>query len=137
MKRYYLCDVIGDGQDAEPTATTGPFRPAVADKGVLWAGVIPTGPDGRPLKPWCLVIVDAPNHAPVLADQRVDRLPDFPLDGKVSAVNAATKTAMLNAMTKRGIDTSFVTGADGYRDVIRGIGRSLDAAFDENALDVS
>lgn len=132
MKRYYLSDIIGDGTEENP------FRPAVADLGVAWSGSIPTDPDtGKPLKTWALVIVSAANHAALRADNRIAALPDFPLDGKVSAINTTTKNGMLNALTKRGIDTSFVGNADGYRDVIRGVGRAADPVFDENNFDVT
>lgn len=130
-KRYYLCDVIGDGTEDNP------FRPAVADYGVNWSGSIPTGEDGRPTTTWALVIVGAKDHAQLRKDARLDALPDFPLDGKVSAVNTASRNALTAAMSKRGVPTSGLQLADGYRDAIRQIGKSLDPAFDENKFDVA
>lgn len=63
MKRYYLSPIIGSGSEADP------YRPKVADFGVSWAGVIPSDPvTGQPLRPWCLVQVEAPDHAALLAD---------------------------------------------------------------------
>lgn len=132
MKRYYISPIVGTGAEDDP------YRPKVADYGVSWVGVIPSNPDtGRPVYPWCLVLVEAINHAALLADGAIDALPEFPLDGKVSAITRATKTRMSTALSKRGIDTSFIGSADGYRDVIRGIGRSLEASFDENGFDVA
>lgn len=137
-KQYYLCDIIGDGTDSIPTKTTGSFRPSIADLGVSWVGSIPSDPvTGRPLYPWTLVLVDTDNHARVIAVPGVDALPDFPLDGKLNAVNNTTRTKMDAALSRRGINPAFVSSSDGYRDVIRGIGKTLDASFDENKFDVA
>ena len=137
-KRYYLSNIIGDGTDSDPTPTTGPFRVAIADLGVSFVAQIPTDPvTGRPTKTWALALVNTDNHARLINTPGVDALPDFPLDGKVSAVNNITKTKMLASMTRRGIDKGFVDGTDGYRDVIRGIGKQVDQSFDENNFDVN
>lgn len=131
-KQYYLCDIL------PPDATDDSYRPAVAALGVSWTGIIPTGADGRPLHTWALVIVASRDHARVRAAQGVDPMPDFPLDGKVSAVNAGTTTAMKAALTRRGLAaSSIVDGKDGYREVIRAVGKSLDAGFDENKFDIA
>lgn len=131
MKRYYLCDVIGDGSEENS------YRPALADYGVNHVAVIPTGPNGRPLFAWCLALVDTPGHGALLADVRLDALPDFPPDAKISSMHRPTKQAMTNAIQRRGVGTSFIEGADGYREIIRSIGRYLDTNFDENNFDVS
>lgn len=138
MKRYYICDIYGNGDiDGDGTPQTGPYRPAVADLGVAWVGAIPTGPDGRPLYAWALVLVASNDHAKLRNAAGVDPLPDFPLDGKVSSINTATKNAMLARMTARNINRSFVDNTDGYREVIRGIGRQLEPSFDENKFDIA
>lgn len=132
MKRYYLSNIVGTGDDMDP------YRPKVADHGVSWVGVIPSDPvTGKPVSTWALVLVEAINHAALLADGAIDALPVFPLDGKVSAIQTATKNAMVSDLQARGIDTAFIGNADGYRDVIRGIGRTLEPAFDENHFDVA
>ncbi len=137
-KRYYICDIIGDGTDSMPTPTTGPYRPSIADLGVSWVGSIPSDPEtGSPLHSWTLVLVNTDNHTRVLSAKGVDALPDFPLDGKINAINNVTRNAMLGKLGARGIDTSFIGNADGYREVIRGIGKKLDVAFDENNFDVA
>lgn len=130
-KQYYICDIIGTGDEFDP------YRPAVADLDVSWSGSIPTGTDGKPLHTWALVIVATANHAAVRAHKGVNSLPDFPLDGKVSAINVATKAAMAAAFTKRGIPTNIIDGKDGYREVIRAVGQRLEQSFDENAFDIS
>lgn len=138
MKRYYICDIYGNGDiDVPNSPTTGPYRPAVADLGVSWVGAIPTGPDGRPTKTWALVLVASRDHAVVRNAPGVDSLPDFPLDGKVSSINTVTKNAMLARLTARGISRTFIDSTDGYREVIRGIGRQLEPDFDENKFDIA
>lgn len=139
VKRYYICDIIGDGNgDAMPSPTTGSFRPAIADLGVSWVGSIPSDPvTGHPLHKWALVLVNTDNHARLIATPGVDALPDFPLDGKVNAINNMTRSRMDNALSKRGINSAFISNSDGYRDVIRGLGRTLEPSFDENNFDVA
>lgn len=130
-KRFYMADIIGDGTDEDQ------FRPAVDAHAVNWAGSFPVNlENGHPLKSWTLVTVEAINHSPLLVDVRLDPLPDFPLDGKVSSINIVARNAMLAAMVRRGVDTSFVSGTDGYREVIRAIGIAANATFDENSFDV-
>ncbi len=130
-KRYYICDVIGDGTDGNE------YRPSVADiQGVNWVGSIPGDAQGRPLFPWALVLVATNNHAQLRDVAGIDPLPDFPLDGRMNAVNNAAGNAMSAALSRRGVSVSW-GGTDGYRDVVRAIGRRLDAAFDENKFDVA
>lgn len=130
MKRYYVSPIIGTGDIDDP------YRPKVADHGVAWSGVIPTDAAGKPTSAWCLVIVSAQNHSAILSDKDIAALPDFPLDGKVSSIHTATKNTMKANLGKRGIVTGFIDGTDGYREVVRGVGRLLQADFDENAFDV-
>ena len=97
-KRYYLADIIGDGTE------TNPYRPAVADHGVAWVGMIDSDPEtGAPLHPNTLVVVETENHAKLRADTRIAPLPDFALDGKLTAINTAARNGMLTALTKRGL----------------------------------
>ena len=127
MKRYYISPIVGAGTEADP------FRPKVADYGVSWAGVIKSDQStGRPRLPWCLVVVEADSHAAILADADIQALPALPLDGKVAALGAAVRNRLASDLQSRGIDPAALTSADGYRDVIRGIGRVLEANFDEN-----
>lgn len=131
-KRYYLADIIGDGTE------TNPYRPAVADHGVAWVGVIDSDPEtGAPLHANTLVCVETENHAKLRADTRIDPLPDFALDGKLTAINTAARNGMLKALTKRGFSTAAINNADGYRDALQQIGRQRGAVFDINNFDVS
>lgn len=132
-KRYYLCDVIGDGL-SEATA----YRPAVADAGVQWVWLMPTNAQGQPVQPWGLVLVASRNHAPLRSIPGVDAMPDVSLDVRVSAIEAGAKGAMKAAMNSRGLNANaIVDGTDGYREVIRAIGRVAEPTFDENALDIA
>ncbi len=131
-KRYYLCDIIGTGDE------TDPFRPAVADHGVAWAGLIDSDPEtGRPLHTNTLVVVETENHAKLRADNRIDSLPDFALDGKMTAINSSARSQMAAALNRRGFNTTNINNADGYRDALQQIGRQRGVAFDINNFDVS
>jgi hypothetical protein len=132
MKRYYMVDIIGSGTDDDP------YRPALDFAGIRYAGVIPSNPDGTPASTWALCIVAAKDHNMLRNDSRIDALPDFPMDGKVSAINNATKGLMKAALTRRNLNANtLVEDKDGYRDVIRGIGRALEPAFSEDKFDVA
>ena len=131
-KRYYISPIIGDGSEFNP------YRPKIADHNVPWVGNIPSDPvNGAPLFAWSLVLVNPPTHAALLTDSTLDALPEFPLDGKVSSIQTATKNAMIAKLKARSIDTGFIAGTDGYREVIRGIGKTLEPAFDENNFDIN
>lgn len=130
-KRYYLSSIIGDGTDDNP------YRPAIADYNVSWAGAIETDPNGRPLHADCLVIVNTEDHVALRRDARIDAMPDFALDGKMSAINNVVKTAMTNALRRRGFDVSGISNTDGYREALQQIGLQRAAAFDIDKLDVS
>ena len=56
-------------------------------------------------------------------------------DGGV--LNQAARQGLDQALAKRGLGSSVYNGADGYRDVIRAVGRANDPAFDENNFDVA
>lgn len=132
MKRYYLSPIIGTGSEFDA------YRPKVDTYGVAWAGGMKRNPTtGVPVFAWMLVIVEAKNHTPLLLDPDIYGLPDFPLDGKVSAIQTNTKNAMIAALQARGIDTALVGSADGYRDVLEGIGKTQEPTFDINNLDVA
>ena len=137
MRRYYIADILGDGTEENPyrTAVSG-----IPDTNV--AAEITTHPlghpqQGHPVFTSCLAFVAAKDHAEIRALPGVDPLPDFPLDGKVSAINAATKGLMKAALTRRGLDAdSIVDAKDGYREVIRGIGQHFNPQFSEDRFHV-
>lgn len=131
MKRYYLSTIVmgADGQ----------IKPAAALTGLNWVVAYPPDDPATGLPPvggHCLVLLSGDNHAAALADARNDALPDFPLDAKVTAMKTSTKAAARAVLQRRGFDASALDNADGYRDVIRAVGKSLDQGFDENNFDV-
>jgi hypothetical protein len=132
VKRYYLSEIV---QDA-----SGVIAPAAAESGLNYVVLYPPDDPATGLPPIggrCLVLVSGANHAAALADARNDALPDFPLDAKVSALKTSTRVAARQALQRRGFDVSAIDNADGFRDVIRAVGRQLDAHFDENNFDVA
>ena len=131
-KKYYVSDIIGDGSEENP------FRPAVADHGVAWVGSIQSDPDtGRPIYADCLVLVSAQNHAQLRSDKRITAMPDFALDGKVSAINTTTKNGMLTALQKRGFNTATIGNKDGYREALHDVGKQRDPAFNIDNFDIA
>lgn len=134
MKRYYMVPII---EEVDEDTGGRRFR-AKVPAGLSFVAEIPTDPlTGLPTSSWALVLVSGANHLPLLLDPQVDALPDFPKDAKVSAMHLATKTAMRDAIARRGLDLGFADNADGFREVIRGIGRALNANFHEDNFDVS
>lgn len=131
MKRYYICDVIGDNLEEA-------VRPIIANYKVNWVAEIKTDPTtGLAAIPWAIVKVATNNHNILRNQPGIDPLPDFPLDGKVSAIQTATKNDMISRLVNRGIDTTFITNSDGYRDILRHLGRLLSTNFHEDAFDIS
>lgn len=130
-KRYYLCDIIGTGDE------TDPYRPAVADEGVSWVGDIPVDANtGQPLSTWALVLVATNNHAKLRNKPRIDALPDFPLDGRMNAINTAASAALTAALQKRGISIQW-GGTDGYRSIVQAIGKKNAESFNIDNFDVA
>lgn len=131
MKRYYISDIINDPD-------LGWCVPSMLLAGTRTKAEIPVGPDGQPTSTWALCHVAAKDHAVLRSDKRIDPLPDFPMDGKVSAVNEQTRSAMKAALNRRGLPAAaIVDGKDGYREVIRAVGRALNPAFSEDSFDVA
>lgn len=82
---------------------------------------------------WTLSVVTHPINVPIPNDPRVDMLPDYSLDAKVSAMHAPTLSAMKQAMSKRGISTGFLDDrVDGFREVVRAIGQAINPGFNES-----
>lgn len=131
-KRYYLCDVVGNGTPGNP------FRPAVAHLGVNHVALIPADPaTGRPLARWCLVMVATDEHAPVQSLAGVDALPDVALDKQWGSVDKGKSDDARAALARRGAAMPGVGPGDGYRMFVRGIGRQLQPDFSEDHFDVA
>lgn len=126
MKRYYLSKVIGDGTEMNP------LRAAVADYGVNHVAEIQDGKD------WCLVTVESKNHSALLEDPNTKALPDVALDIKCASIQKVAIDKMkadVESICK--FSSAFIENQDGFRDVIRYIGKQLNPNFDENNFDVS
>jgi hypothetical protein len=130
-KRWFLCPVIGTGAEGDY------YRAKVADYGVAHVAVIPSKPDGSPLLNWCIVKVAASDFTQLDADADVDGWPNVSLDTTVSQLPAPVRTRIRAALTKRGIDTSDVTGATPLRAILKRIGRAMEATFDPDVVDVT
>ena len=129
-KRFYLCDIIGTGDEFDP------YRVSVADYHVNYVALIPSNPStGAPLFSWALTRVSAGNHSTLV--HICDPMPDFPMDGKVAGINQATKATMKDRIKARmGGSAAWIDNTDGYREVIRTIGQFQEPGFDENNFDV-
>lgn len=137
MSRFCVCKVIGDGLSPETA-----FRPAIDDvidpvtgfRAFNTSVTLAVDPKtGQPLNDWCLVHA-AGNFKLVADNADIDLLPDVALDVKVSEM--PTKLEMGSKLQAREIDTAFISNADGFRDVIRDLGKLHDANFDEKNFDV-
>lgn len=135
MAKRYVMSTLVEHPDPFGQVTTLPFVVTQNPSGV--AIIFPTNNQGNYVKNWAFCIVADRNIGRIIADSRNHVLPDFPLDGKISALHTPTKNQMLRDMEARGINTDFVRNADGYREVIRAIGRALQEFFNENFFDVS
>ena len=120
MNRYYLSPIIGTGAEGDP------YRPKIADYGVNWHGTIKSDADGHPEKPWCLVLVEAPDHAKLLADTDLDPLPALPMDAPLALASDLSKSRVAAAAARRGIDTSR---AKTMAEMVSTVGRTLDPTF--------
>lgn len=146
MKRYYICKVIGNGDiDAPHTPTTGPYRPAIADivdqasgiRAFSWTQELAMLPNGTPKHDWvlCIAAGTGKSHALAAASADIDPVPDFALDVKLASMHVPTKNQMFSRMRARGISTDAFANADGFRDVLREIGKLHNPNFDETSLD--
>lgn len=130
-KRYYLCDIIGDGSEENP------FRPAVANYNVSWTGPIETGEDGRPIHANTIVLVNTENHTQLRNDPKIDPMAEYPLDGKISGLSVAAKNMCYASMVKHGFSTQQLNSTTlGYREVLQEMGRQRSPVFDIDNFDV-
>jgi hypothetical protein len=128
MKRHYCISKVEliEGNDGlEAVCTARAYGRVVAQN-------IALDNQGQLIDAWSLCIVESENIAPAMSDSDVIVLPQYSLDAKVSAMHTPTKTAMVNAMKKLAIPTDWIGNADGFREVIRTLGKMHTPAFDEN-----
>ena len=116
--RLYLCDIIGDGTEANP------HRPALADiPGITWYGSLPTV-DGVPKNSVTLTVADAPDHTEVRALSGVDPLPVREVSR--DSLDQTEKDDLSATLTRRGIEGVPLDGE--YRETIMEIERQLNAS---------
>ena len=120
MSRYYLSPIIGTGTEADP------YRPKIADYGVSWAGVIQSNTAGHPAKAWCLVLVEATDHAKLLADTDLDALPALSIDVQLADAPKRTRDDLAASLTKIAVDAP---AAKTLAEVVDAVGRTLDPSF--------
>ena len=120
MSRYYLSPIIGTGTESDP------YRPKIADYGVSWAGVIPSDAAGHPVKTWCLVLVEAADHAKLLADLDIDPLPNLPLDMPLTVMSSGGRDLLSAGLVKIAV---AVPEAKTMAEVVDAVGRALDPSF--------
>lgn len=130
-KRYYVCDVIGDGSEESP------YRPKIADQNVARVTQMSFDDSGTLTKPWALVLVDTINHARLSALPGIDQLPDVSLDIKKSAISTASRSQLSSMLSRRDISSVNISSTDSYKNIINDIGKSLDASFTADNFDVA
>ncbi|KAF0218802.1 MAG: hypothetical protein FD174_2585 [Geobacteraceae bacterium] len=136
MKRYYMAEI--EQFEVEPGATGYRCRASAYPWLMFEGGEIETDPlTGIPKHRFSLVIVKAVDHAKLIDDVKMHPLPMVDLDMKVSDIHTATKNDMIQQLELLGVNTAFIANSDGYRDVIRGIGRVNNPVFDENKFDIN
>jgi hypothetical protein len=127
-KRYYISKAeIIDGDDGREV------RLKASQYGRVLAANVPLAQDGSLIDSWALCVVEADDHVGLVKDPDIIVLPVYALDAKVSAMHTATRTALVNRLKARGIPTDFIGNADGFREVIRTIGRLHNPGFDEDS----
>jgi hypothetical protein len=124
VARWIISPVVGDGTarvDVDSPATTGPYRPKAADYATAWGCIIPTGSS------WCFVRASAGDLAAADADPDLIVLPDLQLD---DVLTLAQRTWLITRLDSRGFASGWVTAGITVREVLRTIGRWLEASFD-------
>lgn len=129
-KRFYICKVIGDGTEDNP------YRPKVADYPVSWSGMLPSNPDGTPKYGFTFVIAATQDHTALLADPQIKGMPELSLDAQIGSLSKDLRDKMLAYFDEEGIDRTGLNLQSTMRDVLRRVGKHLEAAFDENRFDV-
>lgn len=141
MKSYFVCKIIGDGLSPETA-----FRPAIQDvldpatgfRAFNTSSVIAIDEFGQPVLEWCLVIASGKDHSLVEGNDDIDALPlNAELASiKVSSLDTVSKVDMAQKLQSRGIDTSFISNADGIRSIVETLGKLHEPSFNFKAFDV-
>lgn len=127
--RWVVSPLIGDGT---PTiivgqeSTTGPYRAKASDYGAHVA-IIPGNDDGTPKFNWCLCRIEEAAVAAADADTDLIVFPDLTLD---HVLTLAQRNWLITRLDNRGFPSGWVTAGITVIEVLRTIGRWLEANFD-------
>jgi len=127
--RWCLSPIIGDGTQSivvGQETTTGPFRAKASDYGGHVA-IIPSNPDGTPAFNWCLVRLANTSVAEAEADTSLTVFPNLQL-GDVLTANQ--RNWLVTRLNNHGLPSGWVDPGITVRQVLRTIGRYLEADFD-------
>jgi hypothetical protein len=134
MKRFYLTPVIGTGTIDDP------YRAAVRDasgQGASTVAVIPTDANGVPTFPYALCLISAPDHTVYDSVGNTDRFPDLTLDSQLSVLTNQQRNALLNFLSKRGIETNGINNNTTFGEVVTLVGQHLDTNFNVLKFDAN
>ena len=130
-KRYFAVDLI-----SSTTVIGTDLRPSLPDGAWSTASLIPTTSTGGARFSFCIVIVstDAAGYATINAYPHVVALPIKQwADGLSNAETNQIKTYLTN----HGLDASDIPNGMTFGQVLRMVGRKLDANFDDTTLDAN
>lgn len=138
--RYAICRILGDGQppDGYYAAINAVLIPGVGIQ--AYHTIQQIGIDtstGALLYPWCITasnLIPGATWGLISDNPDVDLLPDYALDAPFSGIDLPLRNATAAAMQARGIDTSFITAAMSYRDVIEHLGRMHEPLFSTDSF---
>lgn len=134
MIRYYLCPLdfrVLDGGE-------GAFVPRVDQYAGTWRIAAPPHDYARgiPAKNWALAVVDADaaTHLKIAADPDITALPALARAESTGKLATAARNRLIDALTARGEDVRAVTEAGTFGQLVDGIARRLEPAFDLDVL---
>jgi len=145
--RVYICPIVGDGLSP---ATA--FRAKVGSLADGHTAVVPSNADGTPKFNWAIVVARAVSWTNADADSTCVRtfgidLPDtidtwtdmkaFLQSKTVGDIPATRRQALNTLLTNHGIDTSQVTLATTWWQVLRGIVTQIDGSLTGDGISIA
>lgn len=140
MKRYYVAPMVEMIIMGASNWVAKPIKTLAGKAKTVINTVTPTVPnaDGTGFAgQWALCLIETPAHGSLLADADLTVFPDLTLDAKVSSMAATERNTLQNRLAARGIDISTIHPDDGYRMVLRKVGRMHQPSFSENDFDAT